>query len=331
MYFQIDTVWEQYELADGHVSKGRQLLLCEKEQTLYGLKEYGGSERKAEFMYQLGQYLKEQGMAADYLVPTKDGACLTEGMDGVRYTLHRWYRGKECDIRNRSEILQAVAALANFHQICRNFVCEGYLFGSMEDPYEEYLRHTKELKKIYRFVSKRKKKSEYESLFLSCFHEFYDQCQELLASMEEKQLILSQDSYHICHGDFHQHNVLFVLGRPVLLNLERAGYGLQIFDFCNFTRKVMEKHCWDEELGISMLAQYHRICPVNTEQFWQMYYRLAYPEKFWKLADRYYVSSKSWISKQNFEKLEKERRQNPYRQKYLRRLLYFYENIDEKF
>lgn len=330
MYFQIDAVLEKYELGDGYISKGRQLLLCEKEQLLYGLKEYGGTERKAEFLYRLGQYLKAQGVVVDYLVKTKDGACVTEGIDGARYTLHHWYRGRECDIRNRSEILAAVSALANFHMLCRGYPNDAYLFGTMEDPALEYMRHTKELKKIHRFVAKRKKKSEYERLFLACFEEFYGQCQELLAKMDEKQLILTQDSYHICHGDFHQHNVLFVVGRPVFLNLEKAGYGLQIFDFCNFTRKVMEKHCWDEELGLAMLKEYHRICPMDQEQFWQMYFRLAYPEKFWKLADRYYVSSKAWISRQNYEKLEKELRQNPYRQKYLSRLLYFYENMDGK-
>ncbi len=330
MYFQIETVLEKYGLEDCHVTKGRQVLLCEKNHQLYGLKEYYGSERKAEFLYQLGQYLDEKGFLMDGIVKTKENMLVTEGVDGVCYTLHKWYRGRECDMKNRAEIMMAVSALAQFHMLCRQLPGGEYLFGAIEDPAREYDRHTRELKKIYRFVAKRKKKSEYERLFLSCFQEFYQQCESISDQIEEMHLPLSAESYHVCHGDFNHHNVVFVSGRPVFLHFEKSGYGLQIFDFCNFKRKVMEKHCWDESLGIEMLKEYHRICPIEREQFWQMYFRLAYPEKFWKLADRYYVSNKVWISRQNYEKLKKELHQNPYRKNYLRRLLYFYENMSGK-
>lgn len=329
MYFQIETVLEKYGLEDCYVSKGRQVLLCEKNHQLYGLKEYFGTERKAEFMYRLGQYLEQKEFCMDGLIKTKEGDLLAEGVDGVNYTLHHWYRGRECDIKNRMEIMMAVSALARFHLLCREFSGGEYLFGTIEDPAQEYFRHTKELKKIYHFVAKRKQKSEYERLFLTCFQEFFSQCEEIQRLMEEKGLHLSAEAYHICHGDFNHHNVVFVAGRPVFLHFEKAGYGLQIFDFCNFKRKVMEKHCWDESLGLEMLKEYHRVCPVDNQQFWQMYYRLAYPEKFWKLADRYYVSNKAWISRQNYDKLEKELRQNPYRKNYLRRLLSFYEEINK--
>ena len=32
--------------------------------------------------------------------------------------------------------------------------------------------------------------------------------------------------------------------------------------------------------------------------------RLAYPEKFWKIANHYYNSRKSWIPDKNMEKLQ---------------------------
>ena len=330
MYFQIETVLEKYDLEDARISKGRQVLLCEKNQKLYGLKEYFGTEKKAQFLYRLGQYLRENGFVMDGLIKTREDALLAEGVDGIFYTLHHWYRGRECDIKSRMEIMMAVSALARFHRLCRGFPVGEHLYGTMEDPLQEYARHTKELKKIYRFVTKRKKKSEYEVLFLSCFQEFFKQCEEIQEQMEQRQLHLSSEAFHVCHGDFNHHNVLSVLGEPVFLHFEKAGYGLQIFDFCNFKRKVMEKYCWDESLGLEMLREYHRICPISEVEFWHMYYRLAYPEKFWKLADRYYVSNKAWISRQNYEKLEKELRQNPYRKQYMHRLLYFYENMERK-
>ena len=37
----------------------------------------------------------------------------------------------------------------------------------------------------------------------------------------------------------------------------------------------------------------------------QLYYRFAYPEKFWKIVNFYYNSGKAWIPGRNMEKLEK--------------------------
>lgn len=330
MYFQIESVFEKYNLEDGVVSKGRQVLLCEKDHKLYALKEYYGTEKKADFLYRLGEYFAQKGLMTDELIKNKEGDLFTEGVDGVKYTLHRWYRGRECDIKNRMEIMMTVSHLARFHQICQGFSGRAEDVVPGEDPLEEYLRHNRELKKIYQFISKRKKKNDFELLYMSCFREFFSQCQEICDQMKDKQLQLSLGQQRVCHGDFNYHNVIFVMGRPVFLQFSKAGYGLQIFDFCNFMRKIMEKYCWDESLGVAMLEEYHRINPFDEYTFWQMYYRMAYPEKFWKLANRYYVSNKAWVSPQNYEKLETELRQNPYRQQYLKRMLYFYENMDRK-
>ena len=37
----------------------------------------------------------------------------------------------------------------------------------------------------------------------------------------------------------------------------------------------------------------------------QLYYRLAYPEKFWKIVNFYYNTGKAWIPGRNMEKIEK--------------------------
>lgn len=330
MFFQIESVFEKYNLEDGLISKGRQVLLCEKEHKLYALKEYQGTEKKADFLYRLGEYLGQQGVLTDALIKNKDGELFSEGIDGTLYTLHRWYRGRECDIRNRLEVLMAVSNLAHLHQVCKRFPGQQEDFTRGENPLEEYLRHTRELKKIYQFISRRKKKSEFELLYLNCFGDFFSQCQEICDQMQRQQSELAQTQHYICHGDFNYHNVIFVMGKPVFLQFSKAGYGIQIFDFCNFMRKIMEKYGWDEALGIAMIEEYHRVNPLDEHTFWHMYYRMAYPEKFWKLANRYYVSNKAWIAPQSYEKLKREIRQNTNRKRYLERMLYFYENMDRK-
>lgn len=331
MYFQIETVLEKYGLEESTLSKGRQILLCEREQELYALKEYQGTEKKAEFMRMLGCQLKEQGIQTDGLVPALDGSCCVEGIDGVRYTLHHWYRGRECDLKNRMEILLAVSWLARFHKACRSFAGQEEIRIESEAPFSEYERHKRELKKIYQFIRTRKKKSDFELLYMRCFSDFFSQCQDVCEKGKQHTAQYPVEPTAICHGDFHFHNVLFVFGKPVFLNFTHAGYGMQIFDLCTFMRKVLEKYNWDGRLGIEILQEYHRVNPISAASFWQMYYRMAFPEKFWKLANRYYTSNKAWISGQDYKKLETEWKQMPFRKRYLDQILSFSEYMDGKF
>lgn len=59
------------------------------------------------------------------------------------------------------------------------------------------------------------------------------------------------------------------------------------------------------ELGKQLLGTYNEERNLRKEDLLQLKYRLLYPEKFWKIVNFYYNSSKAWISCKNGEKLEK--------------------------
>ena len=108
MYYQIEQVLEQYDLGQAVVSKGRQMLLCETEDGPRALKIFNGRQAKAQLMYELGEFLYAQGMHTDGLMKTTEGELWAQGVDGVVYTLHRWYRGRECEAKNRGDVLRSV-------------------------------------------------------------------------------------------------------------------------------------------------------------------------------------------------------------------------------
>ena len=70
-------------------------------------------------------------------------------------------------------------------------------------------------------------------------------------------------------------------------------------------RKLLEKSSWSVSLGQELLAAYQEERPISDESRMDLYYRLAYPEKFWKIVNFYYNSGKAWIPERNREKLEK--------------------------
>ena len=66
----------------------------------------------------------------------------------------------------------------------------------------------------------------------------------------------------------------------------------------------MEKNDWDRALGRAMLEAYERVLPFGSLEKKCLYYLFLYPEKYWKLANYYYVHKKTLVSRKNTEKLQ---------------------------
>lgn len=187
---------------------------------------------------------------------------------------------------------------------------------------EENERHTRELKKVRNFISSRKKKNDFEMGFLKSFEMFYEEALAVVELQKKELESVSCSSgkesiYGICHGDYNQHNVLFSRQGIAVLNFEKASYDIQVSDLGNFMRKILEKHNWNMGLGMDMLSAYHNVRPLNEQEMRQLYIRLAYPEKFWKIANHYFNASKAWVCGRNLEKLEKFISQNEARESFL--------------
>ena len=62
---------------------------------------------------------------------------------------------------------------------------------------------------------------------------------------------------------------------------------------------------------------YEQVRPLSAVDYIDLNYRIAYPEKFWKIVNFYYNSGKAWIPDRNREKLEKLMEQEKEKQLFL--------------
>lgn len=325
MYNRENLILEQYPFEVKQTAKGRGALICDTSEGLKILKEYRGSEGRADFLYCLLQFLEEHGQErVDGIVRTKEEKTLARDTDGTAYMVRNWYEGRECDTKSREDILRAIRQLADIHSILRTFPEEipDYLQIQDDSLLLENDRHTKELKKVRNFISSRKKKNDFEMEFLRSFDLFYEEA-KMVVALQRKELLEQEDMqenqgiYGICHGDYNQHNVIFMRQGIAVLNFEKASYDVQVADLGNFMRKILEKHNWNMGLGMDMLTAYNKVRNLNSQEMKQLYIRLAYPEKFWKIANHYFNTSKAWVCGRNLEKLDKFISQNEARENFL--------------
>jgi len=324
VYNRENLILEQYPFEVKQTVKGRGALICETSQGLKILKEYRGSEGRADFLYHLLQFLAGHGQEqVDCIVRTSEEKTLARDVDGTAYMVRDWYEGRECDTKSREDILRAIRRLAELHSILRTFPEEipDYLQIQDDSLLRENDRHTRELKKVRNFIFNRKKKNDFEMEFLRSFDLFYEEAlnvvslQQELQNKDESQEV--DGIYGICHGDYNQHNVIFLRKGMAVLNFEKATYDVQAADLGNFMRKILEKHNWNMGLGMDMLKAYNDVRELSRQEMNQLYIRLAYPEKFWKIANHYFNTSKAWVCGRNLEKLQKIIVQNEDRENFL--------------
>ena len=86
----------------------------------------------------------------------------------------------------------------------------------------------------------------------------------------------------------------------------------------------MEKNKWDARLGKEMLAEYEKIRPISEVERQYLIIMLAYPEKFWKIANTYFRSRKSWIPSKSVEKLQLATRQVEEKKQFLQTVFSFF-------
>lgn len=300
-------VLEQYELETVSVRRGRGSYICETDKGLKLLCDFRGSEKKMEFQNRILHRLREAGYGTvDTALENKEGKLVSLDRDENRYVVKDWFSGRECSSFGRREILEAVENLARLHCLM--------VFPEEEKTYcgrplkQELEGRTRELKKIRSFIRGREPKHPFEQMFLDSFPAFYSQAREAAALAEElggeAELARQIETGCVCHGDYTYHHVLFLEEGIATTNFGRCRFDYQVNDLYQFMRKILEKQDWDPGLGEQMLFTYEEIRPLPEAERRILYVRMAFPEKFWKLANHYYGGSKAWIPGLYLQKLK---------------------------
>lgn len=305
---------EQYDIEVLRVKKGRGALLCETPTQILTLKEYSGTESRLQLQNNLLKRIESAGkVRAEQIVPNKEGELSVKAPDGKTYVLKTWSEGRECNIKDREECIRAVELLAQLHS-CMLPETELPEETVVFSPEKEYEKHNRELRKVRKYLNQRSQKTWFEIHLAKHFDFFLNQA---LSVTEEWKYYSGKEPVIFCHGDYQYHNILKDNKGWFLVNFEKCVADAPIRDLYLLLRKLLEKSDWSVELGNELLQAYESVRPISVHERIDLCYRLAYPEKFWKIANFYFNSGKAWIPGRNLEKLEKLVEQEPARQLFL--------------
>ena len=258
---------------------------------------------KLQIQHEIQKQCRDNGFPyVDQVIKNQEGNILSKDDEENSYLVRKWFLGKECDTRSREEILECVETMARLHQVLQREK-EGMVPSS--NLVEECTRHNRELRKIRKYIQKKKKRNAFEEMMARSISQFLEQGEKAVEGMQKEgyQDLLLGLGEQICHGECTQHNFLFIRDGVAVTNFEHFHWGLQIEDFSHFMRKILEKHQWDMEFGRQMITSYQSVRKLSPEELKNLMLLMSYPWKYWKIANFYASSNKVWISPKNVEKL----------------------------
>lgn len=301
---------EQYDLEVLRTRKGRGAIVCDTNRGCLIFKEYSGGQDRVGLQNRLLGQIQDAGRVnVETIIPDREGRLLVKDNDGVSYVLKTWREGRECSNHDIEECTEAVRLLAHLHD---SMMLSPDNIPMAFSPEKEYDKHNKELKRVHKFLRQKGQKTWFEINLLHSFDFFLEQAlavtgewKEYCARAGEALAEGDKQSVSFCHGDYQYHNILKGSDGWFIVNFEKCQRDDGIRDLYLLLRKLLEKCDWSVSLGAKLLETYNKERPIPAYSWIDLYYRLAYPEKFWKIVNFYYNSGKSWIPGKNQEKLEK--------------------------
>jgi len=242
-------------------------------------------------------------------------------IDGKCYIISYVVDGKECDFEDTNDIKRASNLLAKMHLASIGYIqTEGSLvideLGRLPSSFSKRLREIKRMEKI---ASRRR--SNFDYMYLEYCNYFYEMGKDaldyILSPIYDKLVVDTRACKSICHNDLTYSNIILNDNKESLINFDFCSYELKVYDLANFIRRRMRKCNWDICEAKIITDEYRRVNELTAEDFYVMKIMLQFPQKFWRVANKYYNSSRSWAQRVLVDKLDDAIEEIEYHKKFL--------------
>ena len=227
------------------------------------------------------------------------------------YTLSEWLEGRECDFHNIEEVKVAATALARLHEASKGYdPPENSKLKSDLGRWPSLMeKRIKSLDKMRDMIRKKNTKSNFDLFYLKSMDFYKEIGRSALKTLVESQYSslceVAEEEKGFCHHDYTYHNIILDEDNNVsVIDFDYCKREIRSFDISNFMTKVLKRCNWDFEFGKAILEAYNSEVPLKEEEYKVIYAYLQFPQRYWRLANRYYYNEVNWGQNTFTKKLE---------------------------
>ncbi len=241
--------------------------------------------------------------------------------EGDVYTVSDFIEGSECDFEKEEDVIQAARLLALLHKASRGFTApEGSKprdeLGKLPYYFNKRLGEIKKYKK-----TAKRRLSKFDYMFLDCADYYYDMGQKALEALQasnyDKMVENARKEGMICHRDFTHHNLIRSNGQMYVTGFNYCCFELKVYDIVNLIRRRMRKCKWNFEDAVLIINEYSKIESLNADDMEILEIMLQFPQKFWRVINRYYNSRRSWSEKNYVNRLREVLEESEHHEKFM--------------
>ena len=265
------------------------------------LKKINYGPQKLLFVYGAKQHLLKNGFAnldQYYLnIENEPYALVNEDL----YTLSEWLEGRECDFHNIEEVKIAAKTLAKLHEASKGYdPPENSKLKSDLGRWPHLMeKRIKSFDKMKDMVRKKNIKSDFDMIYIQSV-EFYKDIGKKALS------VLNNSSYYelcaiaeldksFCHHDYTYHNIILDESNNVyVIDFDYCKREVRTFDISNFMTKVLKRVEWNMEYAKAIIDSYNSVTNISNDEYKVLYAFLQFPQRYWRLANRYYYNEVNW-------------------------------------
>lgn len=226
--------------------------------------------------------------------------------DGFLYTLYDWIAGEKCDFDDIRHLSLASEALGRFHL----YACNENLLVRNQAKIAYYLWPEKLAKRtadLERFQSLAA--AEHSDFFSKMYLGF---CAPLLEKAYLSRRLLLSSSYPrlaaedhsvgaFIHYDVAARNFMILDNAAYLIDFDYCALDMPIVDLMRLIKRSLKYGGNCEAKIDAIVDNYTSVRPLTEEQWEVLYALLLFPQKYWRLAVRYYDCETDWSS-ETFDK-----------------------------
>lgn len=219
------------------------------------------------------------------------------------YTLSQWLEGRECDFHDNNDIIMAAKALAHMHMASKGY-----------DPPENSKLKTdlgrwphlmekrvRALDKMRDMSRKRSRKGDFDFNYVKSV-EFYKKLgKRALNVLNDSDYLdicrVTEEEKSFCHHDYTYHNIIMDKNNQVnIIDFDYCKREVRVYDISNFMVKVLKRREWNIQCANIIIDAYNQVNPLTKEEYRVLFAFLLFPQRFWRLGNRYYYNEVSWAT-----------------------------------
>lgn len=217
------------------------------------------------------------------------------------YTLSDWIEGRECDFHNKEDLINASKNLAYMH-----LASIGY-----EPPENSKLKtdlgrwhhlmekRIKSFDKMRDMARKSSKKSDFDFNYIKNMDFFKDVGRRAMNILQESSYLelcrLAEEEKGFCHHDYTYNNIVIDNNNEInIIDFDYCKREIKTFDISNYMIKVLKRNDWDFEFAKLIIDSYNSVFPLKEEEYKVLFAFLVFPQRFWRLCNRYYYNEVTW-------------------------------------